>query len=321
MQRLLYSVMAVLLSVAGVALPARGEDKRPNIVLCMTDDQGWGDVGYNGLTACKTPHLDAMAAGGLRFRRFYAAAPVCSPTRGSVLTGRHPNRYGVFLYGHPLRKQEVTLAQVLQHAGYATGHFGKWHLNGVSGPGKVIHADDPRSPGAFGFDEWLSVSNFFEIDWTLSRRGTPEPFKGDGSDYIVEQALRFIEGAAKAEKPFLAVIWYGNPHAPHKPLKKDQAAAGGSAYYGEVVGIDRSMGTLRAELRRLGVAENTIVWFCSDNGAIPQGSTGGLRGARAPCTKAVYACRASSSGRRVFGRRTSLTSPRSRATSFPRSWN
>src|SRR5262249_8554311 len=116
--------------------------KRPSgptfLVLCMTDDQGWGDVSYNGLKQIKTAALDEMAARWLRFNRFYAAAPVCSPTRGSVLTGRHPNRFGCFLYGYPLRTQEVTLAQVLKPAGYATAHFGKWHLNGVSGPGKPI---------------------------------------------------------------------------------------------------------------------------------------------------------------------------------------
>jgi arylsulfatase A-like enzyme len=258
-------------------LPPRAADDRPNVVLCMTDDQGWGDVSYNGLKAVRTPNLDALASSGLRFNRFYAQAPVCSPTRGSVLTGRHPNRYGCFLFGYPLRAEEATLAQALQAAGYATGHFGKWHLNGVSGPGKPISADDPLHPGRFGFDEWLSVSNFFDLDPAMSRNGTTVQLKGDGSDLIVDEALRFIARAKESKKPFLAVVWFGNPHAPHKALPEDEKQAG-SAYYGEILAIDRAMGRLRADLRKLDVAENTLLWFTSDNGATGPGSTGGLRG-------------------------------------------
>src|SRR4051812_16216838 len=102
--------------------------ERPNFVLCMADDQGWGDMAYNGHPNLKTPVFDELARTGLRLDQFYAAAPVCSPTRGSVLTGRTPSRYGVFSWGHSLRPQEVTLAEALKTAGYATGHFGKWHL-------------------------------------------------------------------------------------------------------------------------------------------------------------------------------------------------
>ncbi|OVE78356.1 N-acetylgalactosamine 6-sulfate sulfatase, partial [bacterium F16] len=102
---------------------------RPNIILCMCDDLGWGDVGYNGNSVIKTPHLDKMSAEGVQFNRFYAAAPVCSPTRASCLTGRHPYRTGVFFANAGiLRPEEVTIADILKDQGYATGHFGKWHL-------------------------------------------------------------------------------------------------------------------------------------------------------------------------------------------------
>jgi len=281
---------AAAAGAAAAALPQRlqaaAEPKtadRPNIILCMTDDQGWADVGYNNAgnserAFVRTPVMDQMAASGLRFNRFYAAAPYCSPTRGSVMTGRHPIRYGCFGPGKPLRPQEMTIAQALKSAGYATGHFGKWHLNGVSGPGKPIPADDPLSPGRFGFDEWLSVSNFFDLNWTFSHKGQLVQAQGDGSDVIVTEALKFISQAAKARTPFLAVIWYGNPHVPIQPLPEYQEKAGGSAYYGEIYGVDRSLGTLRAELRRLGIADNTLLWFCSDNGGTKEPYTGGLRG-------------------------------------------
>jgi arylsulfatase A-like enzyme len=269
---------SVVLAAPWPLRAAGGAVRKPNFVLCMTDDQGWGDVSYNGLTACKTPNLDAMAAAGLRLDRFYAAAPVCSPTRGSFLTGRNPNRYGTFQHGYPLRIEERTVAQAAKQAGYTTGHFGKWHLNGVKGPGQPIPAADPLHPGRFGFDEWLSVSNFFDLNWTLSRRGKDEKFTGDGSDYIASQAAKFMADAVKDGKPFLAVVWFGNPHSPHQALAADQTAAGGSAYYGEIVAIDRAMGALRKALRDLGVADNTMLLFCSDNGATKTGSTGNLRG-------------------------------------------
>ena len=241
--------------------------QRPNIILCMTDDQGWGDVGYNGLKKIPTPNLDAMAAAGLRLNRFYAQ-PNCSPTRAGIMTGRHSYRMGVFAPGMPIRLEEFTIAQLLKQAGYRTGHFGKWHLNGVSGPGKVIQADDPRSPLRMGFDESFSVSNYFEMDWTFSRNGVPEKTSGDGSEVIVAEALQFIRKASSDPRPFFAVVWFGSPHIPHKPLAADLAAAGGSRYYGELVAVDRSIGTLRTSLREMKLAENTLVWFNSDNGGL-----------------------------------------------------
>lgn len=274
------AVVAALAPVVSPAAPA----PRPNIVLCMTDDQGWGDVSYNGLRTIRTPNLDAMAAAGLRFNRFYAQQS-CSPTRASVMTGRHPNRIGVFWAGMPFRPQEVTLAGAVKHAGYATGHFGKWHLNGVAGPGKVIAESDPLSPRHLGFDESFSVSNYFETDWTFGHNGVPVKTTGDGSDGIVARALDWIAAVNRDGKPFLAVVWFGSPHVPHTPLPADLAGTGGSGYYGELLGVDRGMGTLRAGLRKLGIADNTLLWFCSDNGGWidpkkpdANGTNAGLRG-------------------------------------------
>lgn len=263
------------------ACAAAGE--KPNIVLVMADDQGWGQVGYNGHPHLKTPHLDAMAAAGIRFNRFYAAGPVCSPTRASVLTGRTHNRTGVPSHGHNLCLQEKTLPQALRKAGYATGHFGKWHLNGVRGPGVPVLGDDANHPGCYGFDEWLSVTNYFDIDPLMSRKGRFEEYKGDSSNVIVGEALKFMARHKTGGSPFLAVIWYGSPHNPQRAVEQDRKGLPDGKlthHFGEIVGIDRSIGVLRRGLRKLGIERDTLVWYCSDNGGLnlDPDAVGNLRG-------------------------------------------
>ena len=226
-----------------------------------------------------------MASKGLRFDRFYAGGPVCSPTRATVLTGRTHDRTGVFDHGYALRKQEKTLPQAMKKAGYATGHFGKWHLNGLRGPGVPVLPKDPNGPEAFGFDHWLSVTNFFDLNPVMSRQGKFEDFKGDSSEIIVEEALKFMDKQVKADKPFFCVIWYGTPHSPWMALEKDlqefdQLEGNSRAHYAELRAMDRSIGTLRAGLRKMNVEEDTLVWFTSDNGGLPKinpTTTGGLR--------------------------------------------
>ena len=146
--------------------PAFAEGPLPNVILVMCDDLGWGDVGFNGSKIARTPHLDKMAQASLKFTRFYAAAPVCSPTRGSVLTGRHPSRYGIPTAnaGH-MKPEEVTLAELLKTKGYTTGHFGKWHLGTLTTkikdanrgrPGRTEHY---ATPAMHGFDEYFSTES------------------------------------------------------------------------------------------------------------------------------------------------------------------
>jgi len=258
----------------------------PNIILVMADDQGWGQTGYYNHPVLRTPNLDAMAANGLRFDRFYAGAPNCSPTRATVLTGRSNDRVGVHNHGYALRRQEKTIAQALRDAGYSTGHFGKWHLNGYRGPGAPILAADSHHPGIFGFDEWVSVTNFFDRDPVMSRKGDFEQFKGDSSEIVVAEALKFIEGNSQRKIPFFAVVWYGSPHSPWQASDEDRKPfaeldTDSQNHYGELVAMDRSIGTLRKGLRDLDIAENTIVWYCSDNGGLPKirpETVGGLRG-------------------------------------------
>ena len=262
------------------------DDESPNIILIMTDDQGWGQTGYYDHPVLETPNLDAMAENGLRFERFYAAAPVCSPTRASILTGRTNDRTGVVDHGYALRKQEKTIAVALQKAGYATGHFGKWHLNGLRGPGVPILKDDSHSPGKFGFDHWLTVTNFFDIDPLMSENGSFIDLKGNSSEIIVKKALEFIKEKTSQNLPFFAVIWDGSPHDPFLASEKDRdnfkdLDNQSQHHYGELVAFDRSLGVLRKTLKDLGLENNTILWYCSDNGGlrnISPPSVGDLRG-------------------------------------------
>ncbi len=269
----------------------------PNIVLLMGDDHGWEETGYNGHPHVKTPVLDEMAATGLRLERFYAAHPTCSPTRGSFLTGRHPNRYGTFAPGWSIRPQELTLAQILRDAGYHCGHFGKWHV----GP---VKAESPTNPGAMGFHEWLSHDNFFELNPSLSRDGgPPEVIPGESSGILIDETIRFIDRARSQDKPFLAVVWFGSPHEPYSGLPADLALyddlpaqytdkqvkltsneTGGPVTrpqgevlrerYAEITAMDRSIGVLRTQLAARELRHNTLVFYCGDNGTSADGALG-----------------------------------------------
>jgi arylsulfatase A-like enzyme len=265
------SLPLALLVVASLATSVQTHAAPPNIVLCMADDQGWGDTAYNGHPLLKTPHLDAMAAAGLRFDHFYAAAPVCSPTRGSVMTGRHPNRFGCFSWGRPLRPQEFTIAERLQAAGYVTGHFGKWHL------GSVLKGS-PVSPGNSGFDHWLSAFNFYDNDPVLSHEGKAVEVPGESSMLAADAAIEFMQAQVKESKPFLAVVWFGSPHSPHRAADQDLAHYSGQKnahWLGEITGLDRAVGKLRTALKESGVSDNTLFWYTSDNGGLQTASSGG----------------------------------------------
>jgi arylsulfatase A-like enzyme len=263
----------------------------------MADDQGWGDTSYNGHRILSTPHLDRMAAEGLRFDRFYAGAPVCSPTRGSCLTGRHPYRYGIFsanadsgadaLSKYALPGRELTLAEMLRPLGYSSGHFGKWHLGDFTGPRRA-------APSDHGFDTFFSTTRKVatlnpEGYWTSSGR-LPGPIEGDDSRILMDQALDFIERSARRQQPFLAVIWF---HAPHEPVFASQRHRAPymqyqettQHYFGAIAALDEQMGRLRETLELLRVNRNTMLWYCSDNGpegdalsAESLGSAGPFRG-------------------------------------------
>ncbi|MEM9281269.1 MAG: sulfatase-like hydrolase/transferase [Verrucomicrobiota bacterium] len=263
----------ILLAFAGLGW---AED-RPNIMLLMADDQGYGDTGFAGHPFVKTPHLDAMAEEGVVFDRFYAAAPVCSPTRAAVMTGRHPFRVNVPNHGHYLRPDETTIAEALRDAGYVTGHFGKWHIGSVQ-------PDSPTSPGGAGFEEWYSALNFFDVDPFLSRNGVIENPKGQGTVISMDATLDFVEKHYDDDRPFFTVTWFPSPHGPFEEVPEGFPEAesiytgeNGEAYYREITLIDQQLGRLRDRLRILGIADNTIVWYTSDNGGLQEASSGGRK--------------------------------------------
>ena len=214
----------VLLVAALGCQPAAIEDAPPNVVLLMADDMGWAQTGYYGHPVLRTPHLDAMAAAGLRMDRFYAGAPSCTPTRATVMTGRTNDCTGAFRVGDSINRQEKMLSTAFRQAGYATAHFGKWHLNDVHPAGdNPLPADDPHNPGELGFDYWLSHTNQFNVDPVLSENGVPKPFEGDSSDLdaIAEAGLRmdrFYAGAPSCT-PTRATVMTGrtNSYGPEHP--------------------------------------------------------------------------------------------------------
>ena len=258
----------------------------------------------------------------MKFNRFYAAAPVCSPTRGSCLTGRHPSRYGIDYAntGH-LPKQEIVLPELLKNEGYATGHFGKWHVGTVTHkvrdsnrgkPGDKTHYSPPQwhgydrcfvteakvptydpmiKPKKANGKAWDPVKNKSDAQvygtryWNEKGEEVKDGLDGDDSRIIMDRAIPFIESSVAAKKPFFASIWFHAPHlpvvagSPHVDAYKDRSVYERN-YFGCVTALDAEVGRLRDALKKLGVAEDTMVWFCSDNG--PEGQEGKAPGSAGP---------------------------------------
>ena len=280
----------------------------------MTDDQGWGDTGYNGHPHLKTPHLDQMQAEGVTFTRFYSGAAMCSPTRGSCYTGRNPYRFGItFAMKGMLEPTEIPITSILKKQGYTTGHFGKWHLGTLSkekgdqkrwgtfakqperyycppwlrdvdvsfvteskvptwdplidpGPIKKQDSSDANPGKAYGND-------YFTGPGTTVTENT----KDDDSRVIMDRALPFIQNATEKKSPFFAAIWFHTPHSPvvggpkYRKMYHDQPEPA-QHYYACLTAMDEQIGRLRTKLKSLGIANNTMICFCSDNGPARQGS-------------------------------------------------
>ena len=264
---------------------AQAAGRKPNVVLVMTDDQGYGDLGCHGNDLMATPNLDSLHAQSVRFTNFHVD-PTCSPTRSALMTGRYSSRTGVWhtIMGRSLlRRDEVTVADVFAAAGYATGMFGKWHLGD----------NYPFRPEDRGFQQVLrhggggvgQAPDFWGNDYfddTYWHNGVPTPFKGYCTDVFFDGALKFIE--ANKGKPFFAYIPTNAPHGPYRvaekyaAIYKTKGVKGGRAnFWGMITNIDENMGRLLARLKALGLERNTIVIFMTDNGT-SAGSSAGLRG-------------------------------------------
>lgn len=242
------------------------ESVPPNIIIILTDDQGWGDIASHGNPDISTPVLDELAASGARFDRFFVS-PVCAPTRASLLTGRDHLRTGTqwVTYGlENMNAEEITFGEVFKQAGYETGLFGKWH-NG---------SHYPMDPNGQGFDTFFGFkqghwNNYF--DTKLEYNGVPVQTKGFITDVLTDSTLAFID--KNKNVPFLAYIPYNAPHSPFQVPDKyfDKYKAKGlsdknASVYGMVENIDDNIGRILAKLNQLKLTENTIVIFMTDNG-------------------------------------------------------
>lgn len=239
---------------------------KPNVIIILTDDQGWGDISSHGNAQLDTPNMDRLAKDGARFDRFFVS-PVCAPTRASLLTGRDHLRTGTqwVTYGlENMNAEEVTFGEVFKKAGYQTGLFGKWH-NG---------SHYPMDPKGQGFDTFFGFkmghyNNYF--DTQLEYNGDMVQTKGFITDVLTDSALAFIE--RNKERPFLAYVPYNAPHSPFQvpdeyfnKYKKSGLSDKNSAVYGMVENIDFNLGRILAKVDELGIAENTIIIFLTDNG-------------------------------------------------------
>ncbi|HEX4131533.1 MAG TPA: sulfatase-like hydrolase/transferase [Pirellulales bacterium] len=261
-------------------------------MLIIADDLGWGDLGCNGNTVLKTPHLDRLASQGMRLTSCYSAGANCSPSRAGLMTGRTPYRVGIhnqipMLSPMHLRASEITIAALLQQAGYDTCHAGKWHLNGM------FNLPGQPQPGDHGFRHWFSTQNNCLPNqfrpYNFVRNLIPMgPLDGYASEIVVGEAIRWLRDERDPAKPFFMYVCF---HEPHEPIRTDPRYASlynfpddpsRVAHHGNISQMDAGCGRLLAALDELGVADNTLVWFTSDNG--PErtrwhntGSSGGLR--------------------------------------------
>lgn len=286
-------LLALLLGAAAPILTSAAD--RPNLILFLADDLGYGDLGCFGHPLIKTPNLDAFARQGVRLTQCYAGSAVCSPSRSALLTGRTPHRNGVYTWiaerGEVhLRTSEITLPTLLRQSGYTTCHSGKWHLNGLfNDPGQP-------QPNDHGYDWWFATQNnaapSHENPTNFVRNGTPAgPLTGYSAPLVVEEAVNWLKGKRDADKPFFLAVW---THEPHYPIKSDPKFKAQYPdltddvqieHHANVTQMDHAFGQLMKALDEQKLTDNTFVFFTSDNGpegdgikSPGRGSSGGLRG-------------------------------------------
>ena len=253
----------LLLCAANTALA-----KPPNVIMLLSDDLGWKDLGcYGG--PVKTPALDALAAQGVRFTDFYSGAAVCSTSRATLLTGRQHIRAGLYgvlqdsIHNEHLLEREITIAEVLKSQGYGTAHFGKWHLGMTSGQRKK------PTPAEHGFDHWFATVNGAgptqHNPVNFIRNGQRVgPLQGYSCQLLVDEAIQWLDDGREPDQPFFLNFWFHEPHAPLAAPDeivsqygelKDPAAL----YSGTIENTDRAVARLLKKLAQMGALENTLI--------------------------------------------------------------
>ncbi|MCO8125231.1 sulfatase-like hydrolase/transferase [Stieleria sp. TO1_6] len=304
------SLVSISFYLAGDTSDACADD-RPNIILLLADDLGYGDLSCFGSPAVKTPHLDRLANEGMKWTRFYAGSAVCSPTRASVLTGRYPLRFGITKHFNDrnqwLPESATTVAELLRDAGYNTAHVGKWHLGGLHVDDKGTRLTNQPGPGQHGFHfyqtqiEQQPLRGRMGKERTLFRQGGtvllrndqrvgdddpyyPKHFTDANGDFAVEM----IETFSAQEQPFFLNLWWLVPHKPYEPAPEphwsDTAAVDLSddqhRFRSMVQHMDGKVGAILKKLDELKIADNTLVLFTSDNGAAYEGFIHDLKGGK-----------------------------------------
>ncbi len=293
-KRVLFILLVSLLTAPGYGQGRRATASRPNVILIVADDLGYGDLASYGNTEHQTPHLDKLARGGIQFLDFHSNGVVCSPTRAALLTGKYPQSTGITgvitAKAHRdtgLDPREVLISEILKENKYKTGMVGKWHLG----------YDTTYSPVKQGFDSFKGyvsgnvdyIAHFDQVDifdWWLNTEKSNE--KGYTTDLITQHALSFIDQHKK--DPFFLYVAHEAPHAPYQARDSRPERTGDPDYkpepeedkkkvYGEMIRImDEGIGKIMAALDELKISENTIVLFISDNGANEVGSNYPYRG-------------------------------------------
>ena len=280
-------IFLTILSVFSLSSLYAASPQKPNVVVLLSDDLGYQDVGcYGG--PVKTPAIDTLAKKGTRFQEFYSGCAVCSPSRAVLLTGRHHIRTGVYSWIHDesqfshLLEREVTLAEVLKEQGYNTAHVGKWHL------GLPTAERKKPTPDKHGFDYWFATWNNAEPSHknpsSFIRNGDPVgKLEGYSCQLVADEAMTWLDQHQKnPDEPFFLNVWFHEPHAPiaapdgivsEYGKLKDKAAI----YSGTIDNTDRAITRLLAKLKEIDAVENTLIVYASDNGSYRDDRTGGLR--------------------------------------------
>lgn len=300
----------ILLGILSLSAVTASAQKQPNIIFILADDMGYGDLGCYGSASIETPNIDALASQGKRFTRFYAGSAVSTPSRVTLMTGKFPIRYDVqhvFRDKHEYLLQEnFIIPKMLKEAGYQTAHIGKWHLGGV----RSFDIDRRKSgiatiPGPLqqGFDHSLTT-----IEGTNPRRElmlSDRMYKESGlhlirndryaiadsahwEDIKTNEALSLMDQYAKNDKPFFINLWYDSPHDPYELAPSDNIAkyedmgvTGDQLLFRTMVShLDKNIGKIQAKLKELGIYDNTIIVFTSDNGPARQGCSGPFKGGK-----------------------------------------